>query len=214
MPIRLIWLLLLGFAVACSETPVQPPAIPPDHQYPFRTAVFDSAFAWEGSVPIVTRYWVSPLGLLEERHEKGAIFHYLSTGGEAFSWQQGEKRGLQTPAGPTSLTPDTFSVLRELPAVLNPHNSRFINRERVNGYETLHYGFRWRDPQFHYYHHGEVWLLPDRAFPVRFEATELQGSYVVNNANLRFDQVLPEYFFRPPPDVKFQKINPYSGTPR
>jgi hypothetical protein len=155
------------------------------------------------------RVWVSSAGVREETRREEKIIHTLSVQGEVYVWVEGTHSGMRLSSGGAprlSGVPDTLDVLRDLPADLQPQASRFVGREMVSGYKTLRYDFHVRDPLLKVERSGSVWLLEDRAFPVKYVNGGFGGDYEIVNSDLGFDVDMPVGFFVPPADVRFSPL--------
>ena len=189
-----------------------PPKPAPPGAYPFHNANFHSLIRMGSAPPIQMRVWVSPAGVREETRREEKTTHSLSLQGEVYVWVEGTHSGMRlSSSGAPRLSglPDTLDVLRDLATDLRPEVSHFAGRDTVSGYKTLRYDFRVRDPLVKVERSGSIWLLEDRAFPVKYVNSGFGGDYTIVNSDLRFDVEMPGGFFAPPADVRFSPLKTF-----
>ena len=216
MPFRLIrfpdaLLLALFLAAACSPgAPTTAPRAAAPGAFPFRSATFTSVLRWEGGQSLSSRYWISPMGVLKEVTDQGKVYFLLRRGGKSYRWDTGAREGTSSvSSGGSRMTgePDTLDVLRILPEALKPGNFEFSGYEKIEGAHTPVYSFHFRDEKSHVGWKGILWLLPDRAFPVRYVNLDFGGHYEIVNTRIVFDPAIPPEYFEPPPDVRFKSVD-------
>jgi hypothetical protein len=215
MPFRLtrssgaLVVLLIG-AGACRPSP--PKTVPQPAAagaFPFKSATFSSVLRWETGPSISSRFWISPQGLLKEITERGKVSFVLHRAGTTYEWDAGLQEGKKgTSSGGPRMTgePDTLDVLRILPEELKPGNFQFSGYEKIGDVQTTRYAIRFRDAQLRAVWEGMVWLLPDRAFPVKYVNLGFGGHYEIVNSRIVFDPQIPPAFFAPPSSVHFTTV--------
>jgi hypothetical protein len=216
MPFRLtrssgaLVVLLIG-AGACRPSP--PKTVPQPAAagaFPFKSATFSSVLRWETGPSISSRFWISPQGLLKEITDQGKVSFVLHKAGAAYKWDAGShegKKGILSGGPRMTGEPDTLDVLRLLPEVFKPGNFEFSGYEKLEGVPTPKYSFRFRDPRLRVEWKGILWLLPDRAFPVRYVNLGFGGRYEIVNSRMVFDPTLPPELFELPSDVQFKNVD-------
>ena len=221
MPIRVILAAaLLGLAAsacrsAAPPAPIAsaPPPIAAAGSFPFRTANFHSRVEIAGHTPVEMRVWISGDGIREELRDGGAVAHSIKRRSDVYRWTEGEKRGIRGPASGWKLLdfPDTLDLMRELPFDLSKEHAGSPVREKLDGIDTWRYDFKREDRRNFESHAGTVWLLSDRAFPVRYVNRGYSGPYEIRNSDWKFDLPIPAAFFEPPSDVRFFEFQPDIG---
>lgn len=195
---RLLAVAALLAAAGCNPAPPKtvPNTVPKPAAagtYPFQSITFNSVLRWEAGPTVASRYEISPLGLLKEITDRGKVSFLLASGGNAYQWEAGShegKKGIFSGGPRVTGEPDTLEVLRVLPQVFSPGNFKFVANERVEGVRTVRYAFRFRDAAMRVVWEGTIWLLEDRAFPVKYVNRGFGGHFEIVNSRISLEPKL------------------------